>query len=106
MSSSIPSHSFNTLQDDANLPICVACGTQYPSARDRCMFSLSDDRSPLTQALSVKILDRLSRLQDKHGRVCLICCRVENTLYIQTSRTNGSALFTRSQRSGSTRRVS
>ncbi|KAK1927792.1 hypothetical protein DB88DRAFT_507865 [Papiliotrema laurentii] len=34
----IPSHALDALTSDALLPICVACGTQYPGARDRCVI--------------------------------------------------------------------
>ncbi|AFR97789.2 hydrolase [Cryptococcus neoformans C23] len=34
--SSIPSHALDALQEDALLPICKTCGTQYPSPRDDC----------------------------------------------------------------------
>lgn len=32
----IPLHALDVLQDDALLPICVACGTHFRSAQDRC----------------------------------------------------------------------
>ena len=33
---SIPAAALEALQADYNLPICAACGTQYPSPRDEC----------------------------------------------------------------------
>ncbi|WVQ79136.1 hypothetical protein IAT38_001231 [Cryptococcus sp. DSM 104549] len=35
-SACVPAHALDALQDDALLPICQACGTQYPSRRDNC----------------------------------------------------------------------
>lgn len=38
--SSVPSHALDALQEDALLPICKTCGTQYPSPRDDCSLIL------------------------------------------------------------------
>lgn len=35
---SIPAHILEILSQEGNLPICVACGTQYPGPKDTCMI--------------------------------------------------------------------
>lgn len=45
--SSIPTHVLDALSVDALLPICVACGTQYPRPVSQCGFSI--DKSNQTR---------------------------------------------------------
>lgn len=46
--SSISNHALNALQDDALLPICTACGTQYPRSVDSCELDLHHLTLPTT----------------------------------------------------------